>query len=549
MHSRIILLLLLLACVGVAASFVPAQATARAAPGDVYDPGAPILHDIWVDPVTGNDSATGSSRTQAVRTLVEAWNRIPQGEPLSQHGYRIRLVAGTYPEAEIPVYFESRYGTYQHPITIESADGPRAAVLQGDLNIFDTRYLYLLGLLIRPDPPGDALHCERCDHLLLWNSELDGGTWRPDGGAIAWETFKANQSSHLYLENNDIHGAADNALDFVAVQYGHLLGNRIHHARDWCGYVKGGSSSIWVDGNEFFDCGTGGFTVGQGSGFQFLAPPWLHYEGYDVRVVNNIVHDTIGAGLGVNGGYNVLLAHNTLYRVGSRSHTLEVVLGGRSCDGSSGDPDRTRCADYLAAGGWGTTRVDNGDNYVRIPNKHVYVYNNLIYNPQAYRIGWQIFAIGEPYGGIHQAGSNAPSPALADEDLRIRGNLIWTGDAADALGVDDGGLACGPTNVTCNVAQLRRDNTINSIEPELLDFARGYVEPATGGNLFDVPTFPIPAFPGGDQPSRPPVPVGTLVNTIPVDFHRSPRSQPDPPGAFSGASALAHRVFLPSVVR
>ena len=60
--------------------------------------------------------------------------------------------------------------------------------------------------------------------------------------------------------------------------------------------------------------------MGQGTGLQFMTAPWLHYEAYGIRVVNNIVHDTEGAGLGVNGGYNVLIAWNTLYRVGRRSH-------------------------------------------------------------------------------------------------------------------------------------------------------------------------------------------------------------------------------------
>jgi hypothetical protein len=74
-----------------------------------------------------------------------------------------------------------------------------------------------------------------------------------------------------------------------------------------------------VEPNLIYDCGTGGFTAGQGTGFQFMTPPWIQYEVYDVKIVNNLIRDTEGAGLGVNGGYNILIAYNTLVRVGSRS--------------------------------------------------------------------------------------------------------------------------------------------------------------------------------------------------------------------------------------
>ncbi len=49
-----------------------------------------------------------------------------------------------------------------------------------------------------------------------------------------------------------------------------------------------------------------------------MVEPWIQYEAYDIRVVNNLVYDVWGAGLGVMGGVNILMAHNTLVRVGSR---------------------------------------------------------------------------------------------------------------------------------------------------------------------------------------------------------------------------------------
>ena len=61
----------------------------------------------------------------------------------------------------------------------------------------------------------------------------------------------------MYVERSNVFGGETNAIDFVAVQHGHLLANRIHHAGDWCAYAKGGSADIRVAGNEIYACGTG----------------------------------------------------------------------------------------------------------------------------------------------------------------------------------------------------------------------------------------------------------------------------------------------------
>ena len=191
-------------------------------------------------------------------------------------------------------------------------------------------------------------HFEACTHVLLRDCTIRGE------GTIATydvpqETLKANQCRFMYVERCDISGAWDNAVDYVAVQGGHVVASRIHRAGDWAMYAKGGSANILVAGNEFFDAGTGGFTAGQGTGFEFMVAPWLTYEASGITFVNNVIHDTQGAGIGVNGGADIVMSNNTLYRVGTRSHVIEVGFGSRSCDG-----DRATCTTLLARGGWGT---------------------------------------------------------------------------------------------------------------------------------------------------------------------------------------------------
>ena len=490
-----------------------------------YNVGTPVLQDIWVDPVNGNDGRSGVLRSQAVRTVTEAWGRIPQDSALHTTGYRLMLVAGHH--TEVPVYWESRIGTFTYPVVIQSADGDGAARMDG-MNLFNCHYLYLLGLRLE-NGGGDVLHLEACSHMLVRNCQVRG-TGDINRYESPQEAFKANQSQYIYVEGSDISGAYDNAVDFVAVQYGHFISNRIHRAVDWCMYLKGGSAYFTVEGNEFFNGGTGGFTAGQGTGFEFMSSPWLHYEAYDIKFINNIVHHTGTVGIGVNGGYNILIAYNTLYKAGTNDHVFEVVHGMRGCDGNV-----AACNANNAAGGWGTA----GPEGQYIPNRNVYIYNNLVYNPAGTDSDWSHFVIAG--ATAPPPGSNVANPANADTHVRIRGNLIWNGPPSLAL---NSGSGAAPGNPTCNDAQLRADNTINTVQPQLVDPENGNFRPVAGGNVFAQMTYAVPAFPGGDRPSPPTVPTGNLDNRVPVDYLDVLRSGSGPAGAFAGLANLPPTVRL-----
>jgi hypothetical protein len=311
--------------------------------------GQPSLTNFWVDPVAGYDANSGTASNQPLRTLAEAWNRIPSGVAFTNRGYRILLGPGDYPESHVPGYMESRYGSASAPVIIQARDGRGTARLHGYLNIFDCRYLYLIDLDVVTDPGygggGDVLHLEACQHVLVRGCLLrgfDGTVAQPQ------ETMKANQCQYVYVEDSELYGAGQNVLDYVSVQYGHIVSNKLHLAEDWVMYVKGGSAYLRIEGNEIYDGGVGGFTAGQGTGFEYMQSPWLHYEAVDIKFVNNVIHHTGIAGMGVNGGYNILLAHNTLYRAGTSDHLVEIVHGSRSCDGNT-----SGCSSNHNAGGWG----------------------------------------------------------------------------------------------------------------------------------------------------------------------------------------------------
>ena len=490
-----------------------------------YDIGTPAVTDIWVDSAGGNDGNSGASRSEALRTISAAWNRIPSGATLGTTGYRLMLAPGTYNEDSMPLesWWDNRHGTFEHPIIIQAADGLGTVTLSA-MDVHDLHYMYLIGLRLEAaGGGGDVLHFASCDHILIRDTQLVGL------GDIATcnspqESLKVNQSQYVYVEDSDISGAYWTAVDFVAVQYGHVIGSSIHRAGDWAMYFKGGSAYLTVEGDELYDASTGGFSAGQGTGFSYMVSPWLHYEAYDIKVVNNVIHDTEGAGLGVNGGYDILMAYNTLYRVGSRDHVIEVVHGLRS----AGD-NTAQDATYLAAGGWGTT----GAGEQPIPNRHVYIYDNIVYNPAGYQSEWQQFAIQG--AATPSAGTNIPNPSRADDDLQIRGNIIWNGPADLPLGIEDQSLSI-------TAAQLRADNAINLFEPQLVDAVHGDYRPVVGGNVDEYEGFVVPDFGWSDVPARPVVPVGTLSNTVADDRDGNPRTNPTTPGAY-GTGDPAPRLF------
>ena len=496
-------------------------APALISPPGRYDMGNPTLRDVWIDPTAGNDANTGATRDHALRTIAEAWRRIPARVPFTT-GYRFLLTRGTYPENTLPNFWDDRAGTFQYPVILQSVDGRGAAVLGGDINSQGLKYFYLIDLSIIPNPPGDTLHFDHSDHILVRGVTLNGGNRQ------AHETLKVNQTQYMYVEDSDISGADDNAIDFVAVQYGHVLNTKIHNAGDWCFYTKGGSAQIRVEGNEIYECGVGGYVAGQGTGLQYLVAPWVQYEAYDIKFVNNLIHDTGTAGMGVNGGYNILMAYNTLYRVGigaaggRADHVFEANFGGQECD--PGD-DRVNCPGIKALGAWGTLDGEESP----IPNKNVFVYNNIFVNPTGVSAPYLI-QVASPRTA--RAGSGLTGTIYADDNLQFKGNVIV--DPSNDIGIGDS-TGCSPDRTSCNPTQIQRDNQINRVQVRFVNAAQGDFRLADASGLMAIA---IPSFAGGDRPASN-IPVGELANGVVTDRSGASRTSGNTIGAYvSGATSV-----------
>ncbi len=109
--------------------------------------------------------------------------------------------------------------------------------------------------------------------------------------------------------------------------------------------------------------------------------------------------------------------------------------------------------------------------------------------------------------------------------------IIWNGGPDMPLGIEGSDQGCQPSNPACNVDQLRADNAINTVEPQLLDPQTGDFRPAPGGDVFGVTTFAIPDFAWDVN-----VPAGNLSNSVAADRGGNSRPQPGPPGAYVGGN-------------
>ncbi|BDI33729.1 hypothetical protein CCAX7_57800 [Capsulimonas corticalis] len=494
-----------------------------------YDAGAPAYVDLWVNPVSGRDSNSGATRGAALQTVEAAWAKIPAQTALTK-AYRILLTPGNYSESAMPSgnWFELRQGSFAHPVVIQAADGKHTVRLHAYLQFDHCSYLYLINLDFVTDRGygggGNVVHYSFCDHMLLRGCVLNGFD-----GAIRQpqETLKVNQVRYMYVEDCDISNAFWMGLDYVAVQYGHIVNNKIHDTDNDCLMVKGGSAYLRIEGNEVYNSAQCGLVAGQGTTFGFMVAPWLHYEVYDTKFVNNIVHDIQNAGIAARGVYNVLFAHNTLYRIGlDQVYGSGLILcspGGRVCEG-----DLDICQRLHLAGGWGQTSI--GDEAQCIPNRNVYIYNNIFYNPLGVRTLYGHFVIFGPQPA--PPGTNIPGPVLSDDNLRIKGNIVWNGPSDLDLGLDDSSGA-QPSNPTCNETLMRAQNAINTLQPQLVDPAHGNFRPLLGGSVFRAVSYPVPDFAGGDRQPRPLAPAGNLSNAVTRDISGRGRAGLCPPGAYA----------------
>jgi hypothetical protein len=173
--------------------------------------------------------------------------------------------------------------------------------------------------------------------------------------------------------------------------------------------------------------------------------------------------------------------------------------------------------------------MGDGTNFVRIPNRQVLVWRNVIVSRNDVPIGWQHLEVAGPWSGTTHDGSGVEVPTRFDADLRLVGDLIWSGPADTSLGLGES-TGCGAAS-SCAASRILADNLVNVRRIRLVDPAGGDF------HVRDAATFAgdgaaIPDFDWGTAPAG--VLRGRLTNAVPRDHDGAPRAADAPPGAFAG---------------
>ncbi|PRW44629.1 Right handed beta helix region [Chlorella sorokiniana] len=390
---------------------------------------------IWVDPTNGRDSYSGATSGRAVKTFIKAWGMVPDAPTKPYH---IIILPGTFLPAQVPSWLRNKRGSFANPIIVEGQGAPSSIVFRTYLNIENVSYLYLVGFsILHPgNTDGDhPFHAHNCTGLLLRKL------------------------------------------------YGQVIDSTLHDV-GFGFYFKGGSAHIVIAGNRIYRTEQMGLMVGFDTGFEFMTAPWIRYEAYDIKVFNNVVHDIDGPGLAIYGGYNILVAHNTFYKVGQQTDSLLVVSPGRrTCDGEwIDDSGIDYCQRHRLLGGWGPPS-DDPWRVLSLPNNGILIASNIFLNPTGTRTQHFYVSGPEPFCNTEmgepgcQRCTDLPGTVASDTNLFIRGNVVWNiareADGATPLGFEWSGGCQGRS--TCNETLVRAANAINdpAVKPQLFNPAGG----------------------------------------------------------------------------
>ena len=446
--------------------------------GGRFVPGSPPAEALYVNAENGDDTATGDAPERALQTLQVAWDKARE----RQSGQHIVLAAGRYAGAT----FGDREGTQAAPVFVTPADDlvdGTAAVITGPLSLVDVHSVYLDRLSFEVAEP-TALSCSRCAQVL-WRALQVEHTG--DGPAVA-----ADHSEDVFAEDLVVRTAGTAGIEWRASTYGHVMACAVHGGTEAGIRARAGAAYLRVEGNDVTDAAAG-YVLGPVSDVAELNTPWLHYEVYGVRVVNNLGRHLTGPAVAVFGGYNVLVAYNTFFRVAPGAAAVVVDAGARTCS------DEADCAGHAAAGGW--TGV--------VPALRVLVFDNLLFNPE-----------DAPALSAHLSVSDAAG--LTGSGFSFAGNVFWGAPASAAWSVPAG----------VDTAALDERNRVNLAAPVLRDAEGGDLRLAETTWLAGVPTFAPTPFDWGDRPMMPAVPAGDTENVVPRNRSGNARPTRSNPGAY-----------------
>jgi len=261
----------------------------------------------------------GSAKKGGNGSEEKPFRDLAQAEKVAKPGTEFRL-RGEVQARPGKDYGLSFHGEPDAPIWITGEPGAR---LRGSeereipaLKLVDTRYLVVQDLELL-ESPNHVLHFDHSHHLLFRRLHVH---------RARTACIKGSQSHHVYVEDSDLHGAAElpggnpastQVLDFVGVNTGHIVRSKFHDGPGVLVMLKGGTSDLLFAYNELYDQTSdehgAALHLGQWTSPRAFQPLDAAFEAVRVVAYANLIHDVKGAFLAFGGCDDCAAVHNTMY--------------------------------------------------------------------------------------------------------------------------------------------------------------------------------------------------------------------------------------------
>ena len=186
-----------------------------------------------------------------------------------------------------------------------------------------------------------APESEDISNIIVRDTVVSDLAWGP-GAAIKINRNNPQGAgvSRVYLENNDVSEAIDNAvIDGVGVHKAVARGNWIHDNDQGSHgiFFKGGSSKILIEGNLISGIrGNAALQLGGNTGPGFFDPAHANWEGVDQLARNNLIADFDDSAVEIRGVKNGVVVHNTIVTQTSFA-IFRMSAGETNAGGTSGN--------------------------------------------------------------------------------------------------------------------------------------------------------------------------------------------------------------------
>jgi hypothetical protein len=258
---------------------------------------------LWVQ----GGAAVGGDGSQA-----QPFASLAEAALVATPGTELRVVGEVESHSQITLK-----GTADAPIFISGAPGAKLrGVSSAALKLAASSYVVVQDLELY-ESPNHVLHFDFSDHLMLRRLHVHRATTA---------CLKGSQSSNIYVEDSDFHGAAElpggnpvsaQVLDWVGVNGGHILRNKLHDGPTILVMLKGGTSDLLVAYNEIYDQLGGNSSaalhLGQWTDSAYFQPANADYEAARVVAFANLIRDVEGPPFAFQGCEDCAAVHNTMW--------------------------------------------------------------------------------------------------------------------------------------------------------------------------------------------------------------------------------------------